>query len=430
MPDLELVIVGAGAAGTGAALEARRRGLAFRVLEAKRRSGGRAWTDLSSLCRPFDLGCHWLHSASENPLRTLADELGVASAEDAPKLLHDGRRFLAADEVRECLAAWASFGAAARSSDAAARDRSVAEMCECRSRWYPYFAQWMEHESAASLDELSTEDWAAQRNSGEDRPVPGGYGDLLRRVLGGIPVELETPVRALDLAGPRVAIETPRGTLRAAHVLLTVSTAVLAAGSIALRPDSWPLWKLRAIEGLPLGSSTKVALEVDPIAIDPALRNRFVHCLAEAPANISWHLAPHGFEMAVAYLGGAFSRGLACAGEAEQIAFAASHLASVLGSEVRRHIGRGRATPFDTDPWLGGGYSYGRVGYGNQRAALALPIDERIHFAGEACSVEFPATAHGAFLSGIAAVAGIAARRASAAREATGMPGARTARRE
>jgi monoamine oxidase len=415
MPDLDLVIVGAGAAGTGAALEACRRGLAFRVLEAKSRSGGRAWTDVFSLSRPFDLGCHWLHSANENPLRTLADELGVATAADAPKLVHDGRRFLGADEVRDCLAAWASFSAAGRSPDAAARDRSVAEMCERRSRWYPYFAQWMEHESAASLEELSTADWAAQRSSGEDRPVPGGYGDLLRRVLGGIPVELETPVRALDLAGPLVEIETRRGTLRAASVLLTVSTAVLAAGSIALRPDPWPGWKLRAIEGLPLGSSTKVALEVDPIAIDPALRNHFVHCLAEAPANVSWHLAPHGFGMAVAYLGGAFSRELASAGEAEQVAFAASHLASVLGAEVKRHVGRGRATPFDTDPWLGGGYSYGRVGYGNQRATLAQPIDERIHFAGEACSVEFPATAHGAFLTGVVAVARIAARCASSA---------------
>ncbi len=415
MPDLDLVIVGAGAAGTGAALEARQRGLAFRVLEAKGRSGGRAWTDASSLSRPFDLGCHWLHSASENPLRELADELGVAYTADAPKLLHDGHRFLGADDVADCLAAWASFGAACRSSDAAARDRSMAERCERQSRWYPYYAQWMEHELAGSLEEVSTADWAAQRNTGEDHPVPGGYGDLLRRVLGGIPVELGTPVRALDLAGPLVGIETPRATLRAAAVLLTVSTAVLAAESIALRPAPWPAWKLRAIEGLPLGSSTKVALEVDPIAIDPALRNRFVHCLAEPPANISWHLAPHGFEMAVAYLGGAFSRGLAQAGEAEMIDFAATHLASVLGADVKRSIGRGCATPFDTDPWLGGGYSYGRVGYGNQRAALAEPIDDRIHFAGEACSVESPATAHGAFLSGVAAVARIAKGRVSSA---------------
>jgi monoamine oxidase len=185
---------------------------------------------------------------------------------------------------------------------------------------------------------------------------------------------------------------------------------VLAAESIALRPHPWPGWKQRAIEGLPLGSSTKVALEVDPIAIDPAVRNHFVHCLAETSANISWHLAPHGFEMAVAYLGGAFSRELARAGEAEMIAFATRHLTSLLGQAAAGHIGRGCATPFDSDPWIGGGYSYGRVGYGNQRAALALPIDDRIHFAGEACSVEFPASADGAFRSGIAAVARIAGR--------------------
>jgi monoamine oxidase len=407
MPDLDLVIVGSGAAGTGAALEARRRGLAFRVLEAKARTGGRACTDATSLSRPFDLGCHWLHSASVNPLRELADELGVAYAPDAPKLFHDGCTFLDARAVEEGLAAWASFAAAGRRCDEAAGERSVAGACDRASPWYPYFAQWMEHEAAASLEEISTADWAAQRNTGEDRPVPGGYGELVRRVLDGIPVELGAPVRALDCAGPLVAVETERGTLRARAVLLTVSTAVLAAEAIALRPHPWPAWKQRAIEGLPLGSSTKVALEVDAAAIDPALRNRFVHCLAEAPANVSWHLAPHGFEMAVAYLGGRSSRELARAGEAAQIDFAATHLATLLGQDVKRHLGRGRATPFDLDPWLGGGYSYGRFGYGNQRAALAEPVDERIHFAGEACSVEFPASADGAFRSGIDAVARI-----------------------
>jgi monoamine oxidase len=112
--------------------------------------------------------------------------------------------------------------------------------------------------------------------------------------------------------------------------------------------------------------------------------------------------------MAVAYLGGSFSRDLARAGEAAQIDFAATHLATLLGQDVKRHIGRGRATPFDLDPWIGGGYSYGRFGYGNQRSALADPVDDRIHFAGEACSVDSPATAHGAFETGIAAVARIA----------------------
>jgi len=408
MSDLDLVIVGSGAAGIGAALEARRRGLAFRVLEAKARTGGRAWTDSSSLAHPFDLGCHWLHSASVNPLRELADELGVVHAPDAPKLFHDGRAFLDASATLEGVAAWASFALAARRIDSAGPERSVAETCDRENRWYPWFAQWMEHETAGSLEELSSDDWAAQRHTGEDRPVPSGYGDLLRRVQGDVPVELGVAVRTLDLSGPQVAIETERGTLRARAVLLTVSTAVLAAEAIALRPHPWPAWKQRAIEGLPLGSSTKVALEVDAAAIDPALRNHFVHCLAPAPANVAWHLAPHGFEMAVAYLGGRFSRDLARAGEAAMIDFAATHLATLIGQDVKRSIGRGRATPFDLDPWLGGGYSYGRLGYGNQRAALAAPIDDRVYFAGEACSVGFPATAHGAFATGIAAVARIA----------------------
>ena len=45
---------------------------------------------------------------------------------------------------------------------------------------------------------------------------------------------------------------------------------------------------------------------------------------------------------------------------------------------------------------------------GYQRAALAAPFDERIYFAGEATSLEFFATCHGAYLTGIAAAETVA----------------------
>jgi len=60
------------------------------VLEAKSRSGGRAFTDATSLSRPFDLGCHWLHSASVNPLRKLAAAGG--SKQDGPQARTKARK--------------------------------------------------------------------------------------------------------------------------------------------------------------------------------------------------------------------------------------------------------------------------------------------------------------------------------------------------
>ena len=55
------------------------------------------------------------------------------------------------------------------------------------------------------------------------------------------------------------------------------------------------------------------------------------------------------------------------------------------------------------DPFSRGSYSYALPGKADCRAALAAPIENRLFFAGEACSVNFYSTAHGAYFTGIAA---------------------------
>jgi len=57
---LDVAIVGAGAAGLGAAKAAASKGLSFKVLEAASFVGGRARTDTTRLGVPFDLGCRSL----------------------------------------------------------------------------------------------------------------------------------------------------------------------------------------------------------------------------------------------------------------------------------------------------------------------------------------------------------------------------------
>jgi monoamine oxidase len=54
------------------------------------------------------------------------------------------------------------------------------------------------------------------------------------------------------------------------------------------------------------------------------------------------------------------------------------------------------------------------VGYADARGVLATPVEERIFFAGEACSVTDYSTAHGALATGRAAAAAVLDRRASA----------------
>ena len=85
--DLDLVIVGAGAAGLAAARRARELGLNVIVLEAKDRIGGRAWTDRSSLGIPWERGANWLHEAERNLFRRYADTAGFAYERQRPERL-------------------------------------------------------------------------------------------------------------------------------------------------------------------------------------------------------------------------------------------------------------------------------------------------------------------------------------------------------
>jgi monoamine oxidase len=73
--DFDIVIVGGGAAGIGAARRVAAAGRSALLLEATSRLGGRAWTyDVAGLS--LDMGCGWLHSADRNPWTCIAEASG------------------------------------------------------------------------------------------------------------------------------------------------------------------------------------------------------------------------------------------------------------------------------------------------------------------------------------------------------------------
>ena len=420
---LDVCIIGAGAAGLGAAKAAHSRGLSYRVLEAASFIGGRARTDYDRLGVPFDVGCRSLYGGDANPFEAYARETGCRLESEPDKtLFFDGTDFLDVDNTAtaiadferlesDLIAAHDEFTAAG-----AAADRSQADAMERESPAADYFRQAVQIEFTASADEISLADPAHRVLATAGEAVIDGYGALIQRCAGDIPVETSCPVNAIDLSGHGVKVETPKGQIDARTVLLTASTAVLSAGRIALRPRGWPERKLSAIDALPMGSVTQIGLrladgmlpgELVQVQGDSVERS-FVYCLKEAPQCLFWLLGAGQGDLAIAWLGGDFSRDLALQGEDAQADWAIQQLGSLLGNDVKQSVIGSCATPFDREPWIGGGYAYCRFGSGNQRSVFAEPIDDRIYFAGEACSLDHPGTAHGAWLSGIAAIDRIA----------------------
>src|SRR5580698_8476979 len=73
--SVDVAIIGAGAAGLGAAHALANSGLSTIVLEARNRVGGRGHTIMAAPDITFDLGCGWLHSANKNSFVGIAERL-------------------------------------------------------------------------------------------------------------------------------------------------------------------------------------------------------------------------------------------------------------------------------------------------------------------------------------------------------------------
>ncbi len=412
--DGGVAIIGAGVAGLAAARNLRQQGVPVTVLEASSRIGGRAFTETPATLglAAFDHGASWLHAAQRNPLVALADpaEDVLTNSDDArTELLFVEGRHAHATEMAAYEAAWNRLDAVvAPALDAGQPDRSLADaMAPMRDDpWAATVAGWEGAIiAAADADALSVRDWRQNRLDGPNLTVQGGLGAFVARRLA-TGVELAAPVTAVAWDGAAgVRIETPRGTVRAAACIVTVSTGVLASGAIRFTP-ALPFAVQAAIAGLPMGLLSKVALRASgPDRFGLASSTSLVRQMrVDGPASafIAW---PRGADHVLGFVGGRAAWAVA-ADPAAAKDFARAELRSMLGNAVR--FGGGAVvTGWGTDPFTLGSYAYAPPGQAGMRRQLeaAFPA-ERLLFASEACRTDgLAGTVGGAFLSGTEAAA-------------------------
>ena len=403
---LDLVVVGAGAAGLAAGRAAAAWGLACAVIEAKHRAGGRAYTEWQSFGTPFDHGCQWLHSGSINPFARIADRYGVRYLKTAHDgRYHDGRAWLPPAENEAALAAVHAGFEAVEAAGAAGRDVAAADALDPAMPYRLFFDRAYTGYMAAEPERVSAFDSSRYRDTGENWPVVDGYGALVVRHGAAVPVAFDCPATRIDWSGPGVRVETPRGTLAARAVIVTASTGALANGRLAFHP-ALPAVTAAALHALPMGTANKigVAFDRDPFGGVPP---HFVQLGGAGRAGATFQVAPFGRPMATAYLGCRLAVELEADGPAAMIAYARESLGKLYGSAILDRIVAARPTAWQGDPWIAGAYSVARPGQGNARIALAEPVADRLFFAGEAASFDAFATAHGAHLTGEAAVAAV-----------------------
>jgi monoamine oxidase len=119
--------------------------------------------------------------------------------------------------------------------------------------------------------------------------------------------------------------------------------------------------------------------------------------------TMSYQARPFGRPLIQCFFGGAFAAGLEREGIAAMAAFAADELAALRGNDIRKQLAPLAASFWRADEFARGSYSYAKPGHADDRTVLAAPVDGRIFFAGEACSLNYFSTVHGAYESGAAA---------------------------
>jgi monoamine oxidase len=416
--DTDVLIIGAGLAGLGAAAALRQAGRHAVVLEASGRVGGRAWTAYPEALGGawFDIGAVWFHSAEHNPLVPIALAAGdrlLRSDELRRERTFIGSRLATPAELIAYQNAWPRFEAMADRLLAAEGDVKLAEITSrlLDDPWARTIEAWEGPViCAADADRFSARDWRTNALDGSNLVPDGGVGAFVqRRLADGLDIRLNTPVTRIRWSGPggTVTVETGRGALSAAACIVTVSTGVLASGALAFDPPL-PARVTEAVAALPMGLAMKVALRATgPDRLDLPLHCSVDRMITEpGMALMPFQCWPFQRDYVQGWIGGSTAWELARAGDAAAVDYALGYLRSMFGGRVDALFAGGAAlvTHWEADPWVRGAYCYAVPGAAGARAVLAPPLaDGHLMFAGEACHVPYAGTLAGAWLSGEAA---------------------------
>ena len=404
--EVDVAIVGAGAAGVAAGRRIVASGRTVRVLEARDRLGGRGLTVQDPVAGALDLGCGWLHSGDRNPWTEIAEAQGRGvDRSTAPWMRPPLAVSLNADENDAFQRANAAFHDRLERGAADEPDRPVFDFLEPGSRWNGLIGAVSTYVSGAEPALVSARDLVAYADSGVNWRVREGLGATIAAHGRDLPVTSGCVVTRIDHGGRHVRVETSLGTIEARAVIVTVPSALLAAGAIRFAPDLPD--KREAASGLPLGLADKLYFRLaEPKAFEPDSR---AFGRTDQAATGAYHLRPLCRPVVECYFGGACAAELERGGEAAFVDFARGELSGLFGAGVLAGLTPLPMNLWASDPFARGSYSYAAPGRTADRATLAAPVGGRLFFAGEACSTTDYSTAHGAYRTGVAAAEAVLA---------------------
>ncbi|MGH1574853.1 flavin monoamine oxidase family protein [Methylobacterium sp. P31] len=411
VPDApEVLVIGAGAAGIGAARTLAARGVPVAVLEARDRVGGRALT-VFLRGHALDLGAHWLHAGPINPLVALGRARGDRLRR-APQDSHVWvrRRPGRADEVRANARAFEradramTLGAAQSGPDRPAGSALPPGLGPWRAR----VAQVHGLVSGRPLSEVSLHDFPSLEY-GDNFFLADGYGNYLARLAAGLPVALCAPVTRIDWSGRRVRAMIADGReYRARAVIVTVPIMALRDGPAFVPP--LPNVIRAAINGFTTGIYEHAVLHWPSSPFRGRDRLAAIHGGRHQPAGLLTRIdgTPfHYYELDLHESAAIDAAGSGTDGVRRHVR---AVLADLFGRSRLHDLTIPAVSTWRHDPWSRGSWAVVPPGHAPARQFLRESLADTVWFAGEALSRAQWGTVGGAYAEGTRAAEAIAER--------------------
>ncbi|HYF51569.1 MAG TPA: NAD(P)/FAD-dependent oxidoreductase [Planctomycetota bacterium] len=431
---IDVIVIGAGAAGLAAATELSRNGVNVAVLEARGRLGGRVFTQrLPGSKLPVELGADFIHGEAPEIFALIQKgNLDVYYSGGEDWYFRDGKLTRSGDFWNDVEAINRKLGEhrGADISFAQFMQQRCGEIkpeaCEMAKAFVEGFhAARTERVSVESLRE--SEEAADVINGEKQFRVRSGYESILVVLADelrqrNVPVHLNTAVQEVRWTTGKVIVIARSGStvqqFQAGKALITLPLGVLKAkpgtpGGVRFTPELKA--KARALAQLEMGAVVKLVLNFR----EPFWRNAraegttlsdlgFLHTLGESFPTW-WTTAPAESSLLTGWTGGPNAERLSALPDEEIVEAGLRTVTKAFSMErdkIAAMLLSHHLHTWQKDPFSLGAYSY--VGVGGLRAPdeLAQPLHGTLFFAGEATSGggHF-GTVHGALKSGYRAAA-------------------------
>ncbi len=413
MSTPSVIVIGAGAAGLGAARRLHDAGLKVTTLEARDRLGGRMHSSYDFARYPIELGAEYIHGdrvATWSLLRQAGMRARPAFEDAVNTILHLGDERLTVEQWGlmpnvDLLGEERYYQMAQQWVESGEDDISLADLLDendilLGDSLYSLIDGAMQGFLAAPLDQFSTYSLLEfEDDPGGNYRVAQGYSRLFEGFAEGLSIRYGAEVRRIEWGGNRVRVTLADGSaLEADRVIITLPLGVLQAEVVTFDP-ALPAAKQRAIAGLGSGAVNKLILHFEDAFWPETMEMLYTERLTQNYWRPGWGRRDEQ-PILTGFIGGRGGEALSEMGEKEAIATALDDLKAIFGTRSLSRLRSGQFVDWWGDPFSRMGYSYVPVGSAGLRQILAEPVGDQLFFAGEASNVGRPALVHGALETG------------------------------